>query len=197
MHSRASAECSSFCRKQLEHLVLWKILGANFLHCDMMHSHDKRKQRTCYPWAPKSPAKRGIFRKTLQNTSLRSVKFQIWPRYIRQSRVPTKHTKQRLTETLAVLAAMFKNFWLWVSEQFTYSRSGVSPPGGRKRILFHCHVLLPYFLSSFALLLFKISAGIYLLIICFGGTRRIPKRTGRLSHFRRPLAEVSLHKYCK
>lgn len=32
LHSRASALCSSFCLKQLLHLLLLNMLGANFLH---------------------------------------------------------------------------------------------------------------------------------------------------------------------
>lgn len=32
LHSRASALCSSFCLKQLLHLLLLNMFGANFLH---------------------------------------------------------------------------------------------------------------------------------------------------------------------
>lgn len=38
--SRASALCSSFCLKQLVHLLLLKMLGANFLHSDRMSAMD-------------------------------------------------------------------------------------------------------------------------------------------------------------
>lgn len=40
LHSKASALCSSFCRKQLLHFVLLNMLGTNFLHSALMRPVD-------------------------------------------------------------------------------------------------------------------------------------------------------------